>query len=66
MDQWELFDLQNDPEEMTNLAGDPQLADLQRDLFSDLETWIKSQTDQLTVFHEPLMLDEPETWLPRK
>jgi uncharacterized sulfatase len=64
--EFELFDLQNDPEEMTNLAGDPQLADLQRDLFSDLETWIKSQTDQLTVFHEPLMLDEPETWLPRK
>ncbi|WP_442512247.1 sulfatase family protein [Novipirellula sp. SH528] len=64
--EYELFDLKEDPHELTNLAGDPKLADVQQDLLSELKSWIVEQGDQLTVFHEPLMLDAPETWVPRK
>ncbi len=64
--EYELFDLKQDPHELTNLAGDPKLADVQQDLLSELKSWIEEQDDQLTVFHEPLMLDAPETWVPRR
>lgn len=64
--EFELFDLQNDPDELTNLAGQPDLVQLQADLLSELKAWTKDQGDQLTVFHQPLMLDAPETWVPRK
>ena len=64
--EFELFDLQNDPEELTNLAGQSELKQVQEDLTAELKAWIKKQGDKLTVFHEPLMLDSPETWVPRK
>jgi uncharacterized sulfatase len=64
--EFELFDLQRDPSELTNQAGNPELAQVQQDLFSELKAWMEQQGDQLTVFHQPLMLDEPETWVPRK
>jgi uncharacterized sulfatase len=34
-------------------------------LLSELKSWVKEQGDELTVFHEPLMLDAPETWTPQ-
>lgn len=64
--EFELFDLKNDPNELTNLADDPARAELKQELLSKLKVWIKEQGDRLTVFHEPLMLDAPETWVPRK
>lgn len=64
--EFELFDLAADPFELNNLAGTPQLAKVQKDLDSELKIWIKEQGDALTVFHKPLMLDAPETWVPRK
>ncbi|TWU51727.1 sulfatase family protein [Rubripirellula reticaptiva] len=64
--QYELFDLELDPHELNNLAGRPELASVQQELSSELKQWIADQGDELTVFHEPLMLDAPETWLPRK
>ena len=64
--EYELFDLEADPHEQHNLAGHSELGDLQRELTSELRSWIETQNDQLTVFHEPLMLDAPETWVPRK
>lgn len=64
--EFELFDLQQDPSELTNLAGKPELAQVQQRLFTNLKAWMKEQGDQLTVFHEPLMLDAPETWVSRK
>ncbi len=64
--EFELFDLQQDPSELTNLAGNPKLADVQQSLNDELNSWIKEQGDELTVFHEPLMLDAPKTWVPRK
>ena len=39
---------------------------LTEDQLAELKAWIKEQGDQLTVFHEPLMLDAPETWVPRR
>lgn len=64
--EFELFDLVQDPNETKNLADDPSMANVRDQLLIRLQTWIKSQGDSLTVFHEPLMLDAPETWLPRK
>ncbi len=63
--EYELFDLRNDPHEQENLAGKANVKEVQDDLVEELKTWIKAQNDQLTVFHEPLMLDAPETWVPR-
>lgn len=64
--EFELYDLQTDPHEQTNLASNPELAQVQQNLLSELKAWMKQQGDQLTVFHEPLMLDAPQTWVPRK
>ena len=63
--EFELFDLKNDPRELSNLAGKPELKSVQEDLLSELKSWVKEQGDELTVFHEPLMLDAPETWIPK-
>ena len=62
----ELYDLKEDPYEQMNLATNPELAQLQRKLLTELKEWLKLQEDELTVFHEPLMLKAPETWVPRK
>ena len=59
--EYELYDLDSDPLEQKNLAGHANLADVQAKLRNELQTWIKSQGDKLTVFHKPLMLDAPET-----
>lgn len=63
--EFELFDLQQDPHELSNLAGSPNLADVQQGLTEQLKAWIEQQGDDLTVFHEPLMLDSPQTWKAR-
>ena len=34
--EWELFDLQNDPREMNNVANDPAYADIRRQLTVEL------------------------------
>lgn len=64
--EFELFDLMNDPNETRNLADHPELASVRSRLLTELKEWIRTQGDQLTVFHKPLMLDAPETWVPRK
>lgn len=63
--EFELFDLKADPHELKNLAGMAELKETQNELTAQLNAWIKDQGDQLTVFHEPLMLDAPETWTPK-
>jgi uncharacterized sulfatase len=40
--------------------------EIQKGLLTELKAWMKEQGDELTVFHEPLMLDAPQTWVPRK
>jgi arylsulfatase A-like enzyme len=37
LDEWELYDLETDPHEMKNRAGDPNLADVRRELEAELE-----------------------------
>lgn len=64
--EFEFYDLQQDPNELNNLAGDPAVADVQDKMLADLRSFMKQQGDNLTVFHEPLMLDAPQTWVPRK
>lgn len=63
--EFELYDLQDDPYEQTNLAYNPELAEARQAMLGDLKIWIAGQGDNLTVFHAPLMLDAPETWVPR-
>lgn len=63
--EFELYDLQSDPHEQTNLAGEAAFATTQKTLQQELQAWIKAQNDQLTVFHKPLMLNAPATWVPR-
>lgn len=62
----EFYDLERDPHEQTNLAGRADVVELQQELLAELKAWMKAQGDELTVFHEPLMLDAPSTWVPRK
>lgn len=37
IDEWELYDLEKDPQEMKNIYGDPAYADVQADLHKQLE-----------------------------
>lgn len=64
--EYELFDLREDPHEQNNLAGGDRFRVVQKDLMAKLQAWVKQQGDMLTVFHEPLMLNSPETWVPRR
>ena len=42
----ELYDLEKDPWELENLAGDPALADVQADLARRLDDWMAQQGDE--------------------
>ncbi|MFK7818198.1 MAG: sulfatase-like hydrolase/transferase [Planctomycetaceae bacterium] len=63
--EYELFDVNTDPKELNNLAGKPELADVQKRLTTELNEWITEQGDELTIFHEPKLLAAPMTWKPR-
>ena len=41
----ELYDLQNDPHEVNNLADDPKHGDIKTQLAATLDQWIKSTGD---------------------
>lgn len=64
--EYELYDLHTDPNEQINLANDETYAMTIDELLAELKGWLEAQGDQLTVFHEPLMLDAPKTWVPRR
>ena len=64
--EFELFDLTGGPNETKNLADEPKSANVRSRLLAELKDWMRTQGDELTVFHKPLMLDAPETWVPRK
>jgi hypothetical protein len=36
LDEWELFDLEKDPQEMRSVYGDPEYAQVQRELIEEL------------------------------
>ena len=60
----ELYDLQADPYEMHNLAGDPKQASRLASMRAELKAWMKEQGDTQTVFGKPLLIGEPVTLLP--
>ena len=64
--EFELFDLKRDPFELTNLAGNSEFDPMKQKLLLRLKAWIAEQGDNLTVFHKPLMLNAPQTWVPRR
>jgi uncharacterized sulfatase len=43
--KFELYDIQKDPLEMNNLAGNPTLTKIQKDLYRGLRAWMKSCND---------------------
>lgn len=55
----ELYDLQNDPDEQTNLAADPAQKTRLKALREKLESWMKAQGDKKTVFKTPYPLSGP-------
>ena len=55
----ELFDLKNDPLEQTNLATDPEYADLITDFQKKLDQWMAEQGDTVRLEFAPFPLDEP-------
>ena len=44
--QEELYDLQNDPWELNNLASNPKFSKIKSDLSSELDRWMEQQNDQ--------------------
>ncbi|MEL7336681.1 MAG: sulfatase/phosphatase domain-containing protein, partial [Planctomycetota bacterium] len=64
--EFQLYNLASDPQEQKNLAGTAEHAARQARLLAELQSWMATQGDQKTVFHKPLMLDQPETWVPRR
>lgn len=65
----ELYDLENDPYEQTNLAQDPEYAEIKEELAFELLAWMKSQNDILSgkpgtmpLIHSHFKLDVPSRW----
>lgn len=60
----ELYDLNDDPHEQHNLAADPQHAARRDALRTELEEWMRLQGDRRTVFAEPRLLSDPDSYGP--
>ncbi len=57
----ELYDLQNDPDEIVNLAHDPQYAAVRSELSQKLMAWLKQTKDPWLERHRLPMPGEPDT-----
>lgn len=55
----ELYDLNADPHELNNLAAAPEHADRLASMRKQLKQWMAIQSDQETVFGNPLLVGEP-------
>ncbi len=55
----ELYDVNADPLEQNNLAGDPDQQERLRELKGKLEAWMEAQGDQKTVFERPYPVTGP-------
>ncbi|XP_071479780.1 N-sulphoglucosamine sulphohydrolase-like [Diadema antillarum] len=51
-DEWELYDLQNDPHEVVNLANDPAHQDVRQNLTSQLHSWLMETDDTWHCYPE--------------
>ncbi|RYG59642.1 hypothetical protein EON80_25500, partial [bacterium] len=55
----ELYNVEADPFEQHNLAGQAKYASTQQELHRELEDWMKAQGDKQTVFGKPRLLSAP-------
>ena len=53
----ELYDLENDPYELNNLADDPKYQGVLKELRGKLEKWIEETGDQGEIPEEPEVLE---------
>ncbi len=53
----ELYDLQTDPDELRNLADDPQYAKVRDELLGQLQTWKKETGDSVPAQRRPAKFD---------
>jgi uncharacterized sulfatase len=60
----ELYDLEADPHEQRNLAGDALQADRLKSMRAKLDEWLRQQGDRLTVFAKPRLLSDPNSYGP--
>jgi N-sulfoglucosamine sulfohydrolase len=60
----ELYDLQADPFEQRNLAADPAHAARLAELRGALAGWMRETNDSQTVFEEPRLLSDPNSYGP--
>ena len=58
IDEWEMYDLQNDPEEMQSVYGDPAYADVQAKLLKELKRLRK----QFKVTEDTIELQDREVY----
>jgi hypothetical protein len=62
--EWELFHVETDQWELTNLADEPTHAGRLSELKALLADWMKQQGDLKLVHSEPRRLADPERWHP--
>jgi len=63
--EFELYDLEADPDEQRNLAADPRQADRVKQLRIELESWMREQRDERKVYHEPRLLSDQSSYGPK-
>jgi arylsulfatase A-like enzyme len=57
--EFEFFDLEKDPLELNNLAGNPEYTGQVKEMRAELAAWAKSQGDGLLPHREPYSVSEP-------
>ena len=62
----EFFDLEKDPLELNNLAGNPEYAQMIKEFQGELAVWAKSQGDDLQPHREPYPTSKPVPVAPKK
>ena len=60
----EFYNLTADPHEQHNLAADPACAKRLKKLRGELDDWMLGQSDQRTVFGQPRLLSDPDSYGP--
>ena len=60
----ELYDLNADPREEHDLAGDAKQAERLAGMRAQMQAWMKAQGDKGTVFNDPRPLADPASWAP--
>ena len=64
--EFELFDLEKDPNELNNLAGNPKHQDKLTELRTELKRWATAQGDDLQPHRDPYLTSAPIPEIKRK